>query len=71
MLAFFILVLRNSSKCILYCENCPLKIKEINFLESIEKVDCVILMVPSSKEVNEIIFKKNKIFKKLKKVEVL
>ena len=43
------------------------KIKEINFLETIEKVDCVILMVPSSKEVNEILFKKNKIFQKLKK----
>lgn len=47
------------------------KIKEINFLESIEKVDCVILMVPSSKEVNEIIFKKNKIFQKLKKNTII
>jgi len=47
------------------------KIKERNFLESIEKIDCVILMVPSSKEVNEIIFKKNKIFKKLKKNTII
>ena len=47
------------------------KIKEINFLESIEKVDCVILMVPSSREVNEIIFKKNKIFQKLKKNTII
>ena len=47
------------------------KIEEINFLESIEKVDCVILMVPSSKEVYEIIFKKNKIFQKLKKNTII
>ena len=47
------------------------KIKKINFLESIKKVDCVILMVPSSKEVNEIIFKKNKIFQKLKKNTII
>ena len=47
------------------------KIKKINFLKSIKKVDCVILMVPSSKEVNEIIFKKNKIFQKLKKNTII
>jgi|TARA_B110000003_G_scaffold266661_1_gene293958 3-hydroxyisobutyrate dehydrogenase len=47
------------------------KIKKKNFLESVEKIDCVILMVPSSKEVNEIIFKSNKLSHKLKKNAVI
>lgn len=47
------------------------KIKKKKFLESIEKIDCVILMVPSSKEVNEIIFKSNKLSQKLKKNAVI
>jgi 3-hydroxyisobutyrate dehydrogenase len=47
------------------------KIKKKKFLESVEKIDCVILMVPSSKEVNEIIFKSNKLSHKLKKNAVI
>ena len=40
------------------------KIKEENFIESVEKIDCAILMVPSSKEVNDIIFKSTKLSQK-------
>ena len=47
------------------------KIKEENFIESVEKIDCVILMVPSSKEVNDIIFKSTKLSQKLKKNSVI
>ena len=43
------------------------KIIKFESSNSLEKIDCVILMVPSSKEVNEIIFKKNKLNTKLRK----
>ena len=43
------------------------KIIKFKSPNSLEKIDCVILMVPSSKEVNEIIFKKNKLNTKLRK----
>ncbi len=47
------------------------KLKKLNFLNSLEKIDCVILMVPSSKEVNEIIFKINKLNTRLRKNTII
>ena len=47
------------------------KTKKKNFFDSLKKIDCVILMVPSSKEVNEIIFTNNKLSQKLKKNAII
>ena len=47
------------------------KTKKKNFFDSLKKIDCVILMVPSSKEVNEIIFTNNKLSQKLKKNSII
>ena len=47
------------------------KTKKKNLFDSLSKIDCVILMVPSSKEVNEIIFTNNKLSQKLKKNAII
>jgi len=45
--------------------------KKHNFFNSISKIDCIILMVPSSKEVKDIIFKEIELFKNLKKNTII
>ena len=45
--------------------------KKLNFFNSIGQIDCIILMVPSSKEVKDIIFKEIELFKNLKKIQLL
>ena len=45
--------------------------KNKNFLTSIKELDCIILMVPSSREVNDIIFKQLKLYKIMKKGSII
>ena len=42
-----------------------------NLLNSINELDCIILMVPSSKEVSDIIFKQLKLYKIMKKGSII